>query len=140
MTSAGTSGREGEQAATSASDMGSDSSEGAPASATGASCAAARPAARSPAAGLAALVGVPSSSLSRSRFVGVVSAPLPCRTSSNQLTLLCKDQASAAAMAEAFLSGSSMTSSNYCSGIPKFFWVVMEICSRGAGTVSCVPR
>ena len=83
MTSAGTSGREGEQAAASASDMGSESSEGTPASGTGGICAAARPAARSPAAGLAALVGVPSSSPSRSRFVGVVSAPLPCKTSAN---------------------------------------------------------
>ena len=81
MTSAGTSGRAGEQAATSASDMGSEPSEGVPPSAVEAVCAAARPAAWSRPDGLAAFVGVPSSLSSLSRFVGVVSAPLPCTVS-----------------------------------------------------------
>ena len=78
MTSEGTSGLDGEQAATSVSDMGSMSSEGMPASAAEAVSAAARPAAQSPAAGLAAFVGVPSSALSLALFVGVVNVLLVC--------------------------------------------------------------
>lgn len=75
MTSEGTSGRDGEHGAPAASDMASPSLGAAPASAT------ARPAARLPSAGLAALVGVPSSAPSLARFVGVALALLACRQS-----------------------------------------------------------
>lgn len=79
MTSDGTLGRAGEQAAASASDMGSPSSEGVASAADGCAAAAAACAApRSPSEGRAALVGVPSAGASRARFVGVAWALFAC--------------------------------------------------------------